>query len=181
MAEQMPPEAEQKLNAAAEPTPTEAESSLLARYADTFISSYQHSLDAKGRIIVPVCYRKALGETFYIGPTFDFKAIALYPNLVWAQIRDGYAKLGRMHRELNLYTEQFDALSYRGQECDGQGRVLLPTKIRNLILKDEKDVEIAGAQDQVRIVGRAAAEAKTQAFLDNLPDILDVIGSLSNR
>ena len=40
---------------------------------------------------------------------------------------------------------------------------------------------VAGAQDHVRIVGRAAAEAKTQAFLDNLPDILDVIGSLSNR
>lgn len=122
-----------------------------------------------------------MGDTFYIGPTFDFKAIALYPNLVWAQIRDGYAKLGRMNRELNLYTEQFDALSYRGQECDGQGRVLLPAKIRSLILKDEKDVEITGAQDHVRIVGRAAAEAKTQAFLDNLPDILDVIGSLSNR
>ena len=59
--------------------------------------------------------------------------------------------------------------------------MLLPAKIRSLILKDEKDVEITGAQDHVRIVGRAAAEAKTQAFLDNLPDILDVIGSLSNR
>lgn len=62
---------------------------------------------------------------------------------------------------------------------DAQGRVLLPTKIRTLILKDEKDVEIAGAQDHVRIVGRMAAEAKTQAFLENLPDILDVIGRLS--
>ena len=152
---------------------------LLKRYANTFIRSYQHSLDAKGRIIVPVCYRKALGDTFYIGPTFDFKAVALYPNLVWAQIRDGYAKLGRMNQALNLYTEQFDALSYRDQECDGQGRVLIPTKIRSLILKDEKDVEIAGAQDHVRIVGRMAAEAKTQAFLENLPDILDVIGKLS--
>lgn len=40
-------------------------------------------------------------------------------------------------------------------------------------------MEIAGAQDHVRIVGRMAAEAKTQAFLENLPDILDVIGRLS--
>ena len=181
MAENDFSETEKKPETVPEVTPTAEESALLTRYADTVISSYQHSLDAKGRIIVPVCYRKALGDTFYIGPTFDFKAIALYPNLVWAQIRDGYAKLGRMNRELNLYTEQFDALSYRGQECDGQGRVLLPAKIRSLILKDEKDVEITGAQDHVRIVGRAAAEAKTQAFLDNLPDILDVIGSLSNR
>lgn len=175
--EKLSPEGKETAAAAASPS-TEADE-LLKRYADTFISSYQHSLDAKGRIIVPVCYRKALGDTFYISPTFDFKAIALYPNLVWAQIRDGYAKLGRMHRELNLYTEQFDALSYRDQECDAQGRVLLPTKIRTLILKDEKDVEIAGAQDHVRIVGRMAAEAKTQAFLENLPDILDVIGRLS--
>lgn len=179
MAEEKLPDGEQAT--AAIPAAQQTENELLSRYANTFISSYQHSLDAKGRIIVPVCYRKALGDTFYIAPTFDFKAIALYPNLIWAQIRDGYARLGRMNRELNLYTEQFDALSYRGQECDGQGRVLLPTKIRSLILKEEKDVEIAGAQDHVRIVGRAAAEAKTRDFLDNLPDILDVISALSNR
>lgn len=59
-----------------------------------------------------------------MAPPSTLMAIALYPNLVWAQIRDGYAKLGRMHRELNLYTEQFDALSYRDQECDAQGRVI---------------------------------------------------------
>ena len=154
---------------------------LLEKYERTFIGSFSHSLDAKGRIIVPVCYRKELGDTFYVGPTFDFKAIALYPNLVWAQIRDGYAKLGRLNRALNAYTEQFDALSYRGQECDAQGRVLLPVKIRQLILKDEKDVEITGAQDHVRIVGRVASEDQTRAFLDSLPDILDVIGSLSGQ
>ena len=60
-----------------------------------------------------------------------------------------------------------------------RGEARVEDVYKRQILKDEKDVEIAGAQDHVRIVGRMAAEAKTQAFLENLPDILDVIGRLS--
>ena len=78
----------------------------------------------------------------------------------------GYLHMGREAAELGGNTFQFFTRNPRG----GNAKEL-----------DLKDVEIAGAQDHVRIVGRAAAEAKTQAFLDSLPDILDVIGSLSNR
>ena len=154
---------------------------LLDKYSRTFIGSFSHSLDAKGRMVVPLVFREALGPTFCIAPSYDFKSIALYPNLMWARMRDRYEKLGRVNSSLRRYLEQLDALSFRGQECDGQGRVLLPGKIRQNILGDEKDVEITGANDHVRIVARPAADEQFAAFMADLPDILDSISALEGQ
>ena len=160
---------------------TAEEQALLEKYSRTFIGSYSHSLDAKGRLVVPLAFREQLGATFCIAPSFDFKSIALYPTLMWARMRDRYEKLGRVNAQLRRYLEQLDALSFRGQECDGQGRVLLPGKIRQNILGDEKDVEITGANDHVRIVARPAADEQFAAFMADLPDILDSISALEGQ
>lgn len=157
---------------------TDEDSALLKKYSETFIGSYSHSLDAKGRLVVPLAFRERLGEMFCISPSFDFKSIALYPTLMWARMRDRYEKLGRVNASLKRYLEQLDALSFRGQECDGQGRVLLPSKIRQCILGDEKDVEITGANDHVRIVTRPAADEQFAQFMADLPGILDDISAL---
>ena len=152
---------------------------LLAKYSGTFIGTYYHTLDNKGRIIIPNGLRESLGEKFCVGPSFDFASIALYPTLVWARLRERYAKLGSFDRSLNRFLEQFDALSYRDQECDSQGRVLLPTRIRQKILGEEKEVEIAGATDHIRIVARTDSDDQFESFKKDLPDILDAIGRLS--
>ena len=167
--------------AAADEALTAEDQALLEKYSRTFIGSYSHSLDAKGRLVVPLAFREQLGETFCIAPSFDFKSIALYPTLMWARMRDRYEKLGRVNAQLRRYLEQLDALSFRGQECDGQGRVLLPGKIRQNILGDEKDVEITGANDHVRIVARPAADEQFAAFMADLPDILDSISALEGQ
>lgn len=157
---------------------TEEDQQLLDKYSHTFIGSYAHSLDAKGRLVVPLVFREMLGETFCIAPSYDFKSIALYPNLMWARMRDRYEKLGKMNSSLKRYLEQMDALSFRGQECDNQGRVLLPAKIRACILGDEKDVDITGASDHVRVVAHISAEEQFQQFMEDIPSILEDIGSL---
>ena len=165
---------------AAEELLTDEDRALLKKYSDTFIGSYAHSLDAKGRLVVPLAFRERLGETFCIAPSFDFKSIALYPTLMWARMRDRYEKLGRVNSSLKRYLEQLDALSFRGQECDGQGRVLLPGKIRQTILGDDKDVEITGANDHVRIVTRVAADEQFALFMADLPGILNDISALES-
>ena len=87
---------------------------------------------------------------------------------------------GRVNTSLKRYLEQMDALSFRGQECDGQGRVLLPSKIRQCILGEEKDVEITGADDHVRIVARPAADEQFELFMADLPGILNDISALES-
>ena len=41
-------------------------------YEKCFIGSYSHSLDGKGRLVVPQSFREELGKTFYIAPSKDF-------------------------------------------------------------------------------------------------------------
>lgn len=158
---------------------TEEDQRLLEKYSRTFIGSYAHSLDAKGRLVVPQGFRELLGKSFCIAPSFDFQSIALYPTLLWARMRDKYEKLNQAHNSsLKRYLEQLDALSYRGQECDNQGRVLLPAKIRACILKDEKDVDITGANDHVRVVAHISGDEQFKDFMTDLPGILADINAL---
>lgn len=166
--------------AAANQPATNEEFALVRKHRVTFIGSYAHSLDTKGRIVVPQAFREMLGGQFCITPAHDFKSIAVYPELNYARMRERYAQLAEqtMNKDLLKYIEIFDALSYRGQECDAQGRVLLPARIRQVVLGEEKDVEITGAGDHVRIVTRASGDAMLEAFLANVPNMLDSIGSL---
>ena len=48
-----------------------------------FIGEYQHSLDEKGRVIVPVKYREQLGENFVLTKGLD-GCLFIYPLLEWA-------------------------------------------------------------------------------------------------
>jgi DNA-binding transcriptional regulator/RsmH inhibitor MraZ len=50
-----------------------------------FFGSYSHTIDAKGRIIIPNAYRGMLGEPFTLGPTRNFNGIALYVSIMDAE------------------------------------------------------------------------------------------------
>ena len=48
-----------------------------------FKGEYNHTVDAKGRLIVPAKFREALGETFVVTKGLD-GCLFLYPNEEWA-------------------------------------------------------------------------------------------------
>ena len=48
-----------------------------------FIGSFNHSLDTKGRLVIPQNFRDKLGEKFCVAPSYDFKSIAVYPTEMW--------------------------------------------------------------------------------------------------
>ena len=143
-----------------------------------FIGSYNHSLDNKGRLVIPQGFREKLGETFCIAPSFDFNSIAVYPTKMWEKRNETYERLGNLNPALNRYLEQFYALSFDDQSCDAQGRILLPVNIRTKILQEDRDVEITGANDHVRIVSAAASRSGWDSFRKELPDLLEMIAAL---
>ena len=146
-----------------------------------FIGSFSHSLDAKGRLVIPQTFREKLGEQFCVAPSYDFKSVAVYPTEMWERRNEEYEKLGRLNPALNRYLEQFYALSYDGQACDGQGRVLLPANIRQKILGDERDVEITGANDHIRVVAETASRDSWEKFGTELPELLEMIAGLERK
>ena len=161
-------------NAISTETPKNAGKSRVTR----FIGSFNHSLDTKGRLVIPQNFRDKLGETFCVAPSFDFKSVAIYPTEKWEERNETYEKLGKLNPALNRYLEQFYALSYDEQTCDGQGRVLLPANIRQKILREERDMEITGANDHVRVAALSTSGDAWKNFNDELPQLLELIAGL---
>ncbi|MBR3874060.1 MAG: hypothetical protein IKJ26_07790 [Clostridia bacterium] len=146
----------------------------------TFFGSYDHSIDAKGRIIIPNAYRKALGDSFTITIGLDDRAIAIYPDAAFEEM---IAELYRLNRRKPAVQKQQDHVakfSYPGMQADNQGRVLLPVKLRQYVLGDAKDVEISGALDHIRIVDSATAQAEDEFYKDHRDEILDEIAELED-
>ena len=143
-----------------------------------FIGSFNHSLDSKGRLVIPQGFRDKLGEKFCVAPSFDFRSIAIYPTEKWEERNETYERLGKLNPALNRYLEQFYALSYDDQTCDAQGRVLLPNNIRQKILHEERDMEITGANDHVRVAAATASGDIWNEFRNELPQLLEMIAGL---
>jgi MraZ protein len=146
--------------------------------ARRFIGSFNHSLDNKGRLVIPQGFRDRLGETFCVAPAFDFRSIAIYPTEKWEERNETYERLGKLNPALNRYLEQFYALSFDEQTCDAQGRVLLPANIRQKILHDERDMEITGANDHVRVAAVSDSGDIWNRFKEELPQLLEMIAGL---
>ena len=143
-----------------------------------FIGSFNHSLDSKGRLVIPQGFREKLGESFCVAPSFDFRSIAIYPTEKWEERNETYERLGKLNPALNRYLEQFYALSFDEQTCDAQGRVLLPANIRQKILHEERDMEITGANDHVRVAAVSDSGDIWNEFQNQLPQLLDMIAGL---
>ena len=143
-----------------------------------FIGSFNHSLDNKGRLVIPQNFREKLGDHFCVAPSYDFRSISVYPLDMWERRSEAFEKLGQLNPAVNRYLEQFYALSYDEQSCDAQGRVLLPANIRQKLLADERDVEITGANDHIRVVAAAAGRDGWDQFRNELPGLLEMIAAL---
>ena len=137
-----------------------------------FTGSYPHSIDAKGRMIIPAAFREALGSRFAVAPSPDFKAIALYPIADWIARRDMLAALAKRKPVAQPFLDQFTRYSYTDCEADAQGRLLLPQRIRSWRLGDARDVEVAGAFDHIKIIPASKGQDLDQFFDDNYPDPL---------
>ena len=146
-----------------------------------FIGSFNHSLDSKGRLVIPQGFRDKLGETFCIAPSFDFRSVAIYPTEKWEERNETYERLGKLNPALNRYLEQFYALSFDEQTCDAQGRVLLPANIRQKILREERDMEITGANDHVRVAAVSSSGDIWNQFREELPELLEMIAGLEEQ
>lgn len=138
-----------------------------------FFGSFTHSIDEKGRIIIPNAYRAALGDTFSIGPTRSINGVALYPNKVFDQILSELSSLNPRDDLITQYKDMFYGLSTRDMQKDAQGRILLPQKLRKTFLENAQDVEIKGSYNIIRILDATKAAENEKNFFANLPTVLE--------
>ena len=95
-----------------------------------FSGSFNHSLDGKGRAIIPTSFREALGENFTLTINPTKTAVAIYPQAEWEHQLERFSRINPMDRIGLQYERYLMSVSFSGNSMDAQGRVLIPAKLR---------------------------------------------------
>ncbi len=113
------------------------------------MGTYSHSLDQKGRLIIPAKLREELGETFIITKNLD-NCLALYPNDEWARFIEKMDALPKISSEPARRLRRFYFGNSQQTETDKQGRILIPGPLRTFA-NLTKDVVLVGVEDHMEI------------------------------
>lgn len=92
-----------------------------------FTGECEHSIDAKGRIIIPAKYREELGEQFTVTPGLD-GCLFVYPDSEWAAFVEKLKGLPGTREGRRL--QRYFLAGAAAVAMDKQGRVLIPQKLR---------------------------------------------------
>lgn len=114
------------------------------------MGEYTHTIDAKGRIILPADFRQELGVSFIITKGLD-KCLFLYGQQAWEELAAKLRSLPLAKPEARAVARFFFS-GARTLECDKQGRFLVPAPLRNhaeIILK--QDVVLTGVDNRIEV------------------------------
>ena len=113
-----------------------------------FMGEYNHTVDAKGRLIVPSKFREQLGDEFVITKGLD-NCLFVYDNSEWAALEEKLRALPITNTAGRKFS-RFLLGSAATCEVDKQGRILLPPVLREYA-NLTKDVVLVGVLSRVEI------------------------------
>jgi MraZ protein len=94
-----------------------------------FKGTYHHRIDAKGRLPIPVAFRRELGSGTRVVVTLLDQCLAAYSPTEWEKLEARLASLPAFSKPVKALTR---LLASRAADCeiDAQGRILLPPALR---------------------------------------------------
>lgn len=112
------------------------------------IGEFQHSLDDKGRLIVPAKFRNELGMSFIITKGLD-GCLNAYSLLEWDKVQEKFESLESGGEKLRRLERWFFG---GASECetDKQGRIIIPQNLREYA-NLKKDVVVIGNRTKMEI------------------------------
>ena len=140
-----------------------------------FMGEYVHSIDAKGRIILPADFRQELGVTFIITRGLD-NCLFLYGQQAWEEWAAKLRALPLAKPAARALTRFFFS-GARTPECDKQGRFLVPANLRThagIALK--QDVVLTGVDNRIEVWSK---EQWSKYNEEVEPDVTAIADSLS--
>jgi len=140
-----------------------------------FMGEYNHTVDAKGRLIVPSKFREQLGDVFFVTKGID-ECLYVYGKAEWEAIAE------KLH-DLPLTVASARKLSRfmlpGASQCetDKQGRILIPANLREYA-KLDKDVVLLGVGSRIEIwdSGILAKEREQEGNAEDIAESLDGLG-----
>jgi len=139
-----------------------------------FYGEYEHSLDEKGRLIIPSRVRDVMkqeGVTSFIITRGLDECLFLFSARQWRSHEERLASLPLERSNARRFTRMFFS---GAAECslDKQGRIFIPPNLREHA-HIEKDVVIIGVQSRLEIWDRASWEGFSKESKDSYEQIAE--------
>ncbi|WP_042456164.1 division/cell wall cluster transcriptional repressor MraZ [Neobacillus dielmonensis] len=135
-----------------------------------FMGEYHHSIDIKGRIIVPSKFRENLGETFVITRGLD-QCLFGYPLSEWKEIEQKLKALPLTKKDARAFTRFFFSGATES-ELDKQGRVNIPAPLMQYA-KLEKECVVLGVSNRIEIWSKQIWEDYFSQSEDSFAEIAE--------
>ena len=135
-----------------------------------FMGEFQHSIDAKGRLIIPAKFRKKLGENFVVTRGLD-GCLFGYPQDEWEKLEAKLNEMPLAKKDARLFVRFFYSAATEC-ELDKQGRINIPQSLRqhaNL----EKSCVIVGVSNRIEIWDETRWQAFTDAAEENFDEFAE--------
>ena len=138
-----------------------------------FMGEYNHTIDAKGRLIVPSKFREQLGNEFVVTKGLD-GCLFVYSNEEWKHIEEKFREIPLTTKDARKFSRFFFA-GAASCEVDKQGRILLPANLREYA-GIEKEVVSVGVLSRVEIWSKDRWEEASE--YDDMDDIAEHMSEL---
>lgn len=112
------------------------------------MGEYNHTIDSKGRLIIPSKFREDLGQEFVMTKGLD-GCLFVFPIKEWEAFEEKLRSLPLIDKNARKFSRFFLA-GAAACELDKQGRTLVPGTLREFAGMD-KEVVLTGMLDRIEI------------------------------
>lgn len=137
-----------------------------------FMGEYNHTIDAKGRLIVPSKFRESLGDDFVVTKGLD-GCLYVYDKSEWTAFEGKLKGLPITNRDARQFA-RFFLSGAANVEVDKQGRILLPNVLRDFASL-KKDVVLLGVGSRIEIWDKELYDSNTyddmEAVAEHMADL----------
>ena len=139
-----------------------------------FMGEYNHTIDTKGRLIIPSKFREQLGDEFIVTKGLD-GCLFVFPKKASGSSLRKSCVICRLLRKTPENSFVFFVAGANLCELDKQGRILLPQPLREFAQLD-KDVVLSGNINRIEIWSKEKW-AENNAY-DDMDDIAEQMTDL---
>jgi MraZ protein len=137
-----------------------------------FLGEYTHSLDEKGRVVMPSRFRAELATGCVLTKGQE-RCLYVFPQDRWEEEANAVLRLPRTDRRARNYSRSFFA-SASDQSLDRAGRCQIPEPLR-AYAGLTKDVTVVGVADRIEIWDSATWRDVATVADDYYADIEEVL------
>ena len=142
-----------------------------------FIGEYSHTLDAKGRLIIPSKFREELHTSFILTRGLD-GCLTIYSLKQWEKMFEEIDKLPTTKKAARQYVRM---LTSTATECtlDNQGRIQIPSFLSKPV-NITKECIVLGANDHIEIWDKDTWETYYTDASNSFEEVAENLSELIN-